>query len=218
MSLTHKTIILMLSPMKNNHTPCPNHSEFVPVLAKGLCAACYMKQRRGGGGTRAKNGTHYPLAIEHRAEWLNRFLDKVALDEKTGCQEWTAQKTNGGYGVFTFINHTLLAHRLAFALQGGDPKAPVVMHTCDNPSCVNPDHLVAGSYKGNMADMDAKGRRNVGKVGEHLKDRQAHPRAVAVITPHGEFASAALAAEHSPLTARTIQRYCQKQLNGYKYA
>lgn len=204
--------------MKQN---CPNHDEFVSVLAKGLCAACYMRQRRKANASyvgRAPTGTNYKFAMQHRDQWIDAYHDRIIQDHPDGCHEWIGGTTKGGYGVMHLANKTLLAHRLAFTLAGGDPSTPVVMHTCDNPACVNPEHLRGGSYKQNMADMDAKSRRNIGKAGEHLKDRKAHPRAVAVVTPFGEFASAALAAEKSPLTARTIQRYCQKQLNGYKYA
>ena len=200
---------------------CPNHPEPVAAVAKGLCRACYMRERRaqqGGHSGRQRNGSNYRFAMSCRDHWLDSFNDKVDRSDPNGCHEWTAGKTKGGYGVMHLASKTLLAHRLAFALSGKGTSAPVVMHTCDNPACVNPDHLRGGSYRQNVADMDAKGRRNAGRAGEHLKDRKAHPRAVAVVTPFGEFASAALAADKSPLTARTIQRYCQKQLNGYKYA
>jgi hypothetical protein len=198
---------------------CINHPN-LNAVAKGLCSACYMRARRAAKSPttgRRQNGENYMFALKHPDGWIHRFCEKIERDTETACHTWTAGKTDRGYGVMHVANMTLLAHRLSFAINGGDPMATVVMHTCDNPSCVNPEHLRAGSYADNMADMDAKGRRVVGKAGEHLKNRESHPRARPVMTPMGEFKSASLAAEGTGLTARTIARYCQKQLNGYKY-
>ena len=145
--------------------------------------------------TRLPNGYFEPYAMQYAAEWMDKFMQNI--DQSGDCHVWTGTKTNCGYGVFHFAHRTYLAHRLSFLIFGGQPNQQVIMHTCDNPSCVNPAHLVAGTYATNMADMDAKGRRNVTlKVGKHLKDRANHPRNKPVMTPAGEFASASLAADH----------------------
>lgn len=77
------------------------------------------------------------------------------------CQEFDGVINSGGYGRIHIGNGKhVLAHRLAWALHNGaDPCGYVVMHRCDNPPCVNPEHLVLGSQKENIMDMDAKGRR-----------------------------------------------------------
>lgn len=191
-----------------------------PHLARGLCRACYMRDRRSkqkGYVGRRPNGANYADAMHSINAWSSKFFDRINRDTPSGCHEWMGTRNNGGYGIFYHANQTLLAHRVIFVMSGGHAATPVVMHTCDNPCCVNPKHLKAGSYADNMADMDAKDRRVVGKAGEHLKDREHHPRARPVMTPAGEFKSASLASEGTGLTARTIARYCQKQLNGYKY-
>ena len=200
-------------------TNCTNHPE-TPALAKGLCSACYMRQRRAAKSTygwRATNGTNYMLALSCTSEWKDAFSSKIDRDAPNGCHHWVGTRNNGGYGVFYIADKTLLAHRLSFTLAGGNPTSPVVMHTCDNPQCVNPQHLSGGTYKDNIGDMDSKDRRVVGKAGEHLKDRAKHPRAKAVMAPHGQFASASLAADGTGLTAGTIARYCKNRLNGYSY-
>jgi hypothetical protein len=78
----------------------------------------------------------------------------------TSCQEYDGLKDGFGYGFVTMRGvGKVLAHRLAWALHNGaDPAGKVVMHTCDNPPCINPEHLVLGTQKDNMNDMRRKGR------------------------------------------------------------
>lgn len=90
---------------------------------------------------------------------LQKF-EKYTEDRTNGCKEWVAGKTSDGYGVVNFNNKSLLAHRVAIELfLGLSPAGMMVCHKCDNPACVNPQHLFLGSQKDNMKDMRIKGRR-----------------------------------------------------------
>ena len=82
------------------------------------------------------------------------------LDALTGCRIWTGGTLkDGGYGRVRFAGKDARAHRVAWILANGPiPTGLVVCHACDNPPCVNVEHLFLGTHDDNMADMVAKGR------------------------------------------------------------
>jgi hypothetical protein len=92
----------------------------------------------------------------------DRFWTKVDKTAPNGCWVWTANRNNKGYGMFRpgGIAPKELAHRLSYQDAKGEiPKGAFILHSCDNPACVNPDHLRVGSAKQNVADMDKRKRR-----------------------------------------------------------
>jgi hypothetical protein len=81
------------------------------------------------------------------------------------CQEFIGARISSGYGAVRFGRATVLAHRLAYAMHYGvDPAGKFVCHRCDNPPCVNPEHLFLGSPRDNVIDMHKKGRYRIGNV------------------------------------------------------
>lgn len=90
---------------------------------------------------------------------IYRFIEKIKKD-KNGCWNWTAYRNRCGYGRIAeapFRNRE--AHIVAYELFIGKvPKGLCVLHICDNPPCVNPEHLWLGTHAQNMADMKLKGR------------------------------------------------------------
>jgi len=91
-----------------------------------------------------------------------RFRNKWSLIPDTGCHLWTSVSI-GGYGVIRQKGKWAKAHRLSYELYKGKiPKGKCVCHTCDNPLCVNPDHLFLGTHKDNMQDKVRKGRAFTG--------------------------------------------------------
>lgn len=89
----------------------------------------------------------------------------VKVDATEYCWEWTGSKGADGYGRFRAVagESTQGAHRVAYALIHGDfDQDRHVCHKCDNPGCVNPNHLFLGDHAGNMLDKHAKGRCIIG--------------------------------------------------------
>ena len=91
---------------------------------------------------------------------LDRFASKSMPEPNTGCWFWLGHLDRDGYGTFN-VTHTERerAHRFALALRLGRPVVGLVLHSCDQPSCVNADHLREGTQRENIADMDRRGRR-----------------------------------------------------------
>ena len=104
----------------------------------------------------------------HIIEFEKRFWNKVIKDDVTDCWNWQANKVNG-YGRIKYREKMTLAHRLSWRMARGNiPDNMNILHSCDNPSCVNPDHLYIGTHTDNMQDMISRNRRsypinNIGK-------------------------------------------------------
>lgn len=98
-----------------------------------------------------------------------RFWEKVAKRDDDACWLWTANQDARGYGRFAVSRCNIrLSHRVAWELLNGTiPEGLRVLHTCDNPPCVNPDHLFVGTAKENTRDMVRKWRHAHGERHGH---------------------------------------------------
>lgn len=106
-----------------------------------------------------------------REKVIERFWRRVAKTED--CWEWQGARMNG-YGAFTVGGRIVRAHVFShYLIHGFHSARLIICHHCDNPVCVNPDHLYAGTHKDNARDKFARGR---GRVGEKwLSCKRGHP-------------------------------------------
>ena len=130
---------------------------------------------------------------------LARFWSKVDKNGPTPahcpelgpCWVWTAASMPGGYGAFRIVPSRLVrAHRVSWEIAYARPVPAglLVLHSCDNPPCVNPAHLFIGSYKDNMQDAARKGRLNFPPHVRARGDRSGarlHPERLARGEAHG---------------------------------
>lgn len=131
---------------------------------KELCKKHYLQVRR--------TGTTIPLEKERRSRGCTlgeALLAGVDLGKPDDCWEWKKSKAKGGYGWIGWEGQTKRAHILSWVdAHGPVPEGLRVRHKCDNPPCINPNHLLLGTDLQNEQDKWERGR---GLFGE------AHPGA-----------------------------------------
>ena len=130
------------------------------AIARGLCPKHYKRVKLYGDPGYVKQKQYHGLSLKER---FNRRIKKTKY-----CWTWTGYVDPKGYGrIHAKGNPSMLAHRLSWELHFGlIPKGVFVLHRCDNPCCVRPDHLFLGSQNDNVQDMIKKGKqRHVGLKG-----------------------------------------------------
>jgi len=134
----------------------------LPTVALGLCNKHWRRNKKYGSPVATRNNARYRGIPEKDRFWL--YVRKS--DE---CWEWIGGKDRDGYGIFTIKldskkRKATRAPRVAWILTNGEIASRMcVCHKCDNPGCVNPDHLFLGSAADNNLDKIRKGRHRYAK-------------------------------------------------------
>jgi hypothetical protein len=92
------------------------------------------------------------------------FWSLVDVKTENECWPWLGHVNQWGYGRYRYNDFTWMAHRLSYEINTGEnTKGFIAMHTCDNPRCCNPKHLVLGTHADNQHDKYHKDRQARGE-------------------------------------------------------
>lgn len=139
---------------------------------------------------------------------LHRIISRCKVNLETGCWEFQGARIDG-YGRIKIKGKTAGVHRVAWeAFNGPVPQGLFVCHHCDNPPCVNPDHLFVGTNRDNMVDMCEKGRNGMqGHPERHVF--RLHPELLLIwksIVARGESVGTAKLTESDVIEIRRLRR------------
>lgn len=109
-----------------------------------------------------------PDSDDKKNRLLKRFEAKI--NKTDSCWIWQGGRLRDGYGAFTLEGKTISAHRMSYQIFKGPIQGGLwVLHNCDNPACVNPDHLRLGARIDNSKDMVSRGRSLIGEKANRSK-------------------------------------------------
>ena len=104
-----------------------------------------------------------PVYVKDKVQTAARL--EARSEARDGCRIWLGEVNTDGYGQIGIGRFRFRVHRVAyFITRGAIPAGMDVLHTCDVPLCINPDHLYAGTPKDNATDMVRRGRAHVERV------------------------------------------------------
>ena len=136
-----------------------------------------------------------------------RLMRSFDRDKETGCWIWSGAKYKNGYGWIKAFGKPVSAHRLSYELHSGPiPDGMEILHSCDNKSCVNPDHLRVGTHAENMREAADRGLMPSGRAHHMFGRKNPRPmQANRVLVLGVEFESQKAAERHFGLGSGTVR-------------
>ncbi len=142
------------------------------------------------------------ITPENREKLRTSFEKKFRVTP--GCWIWTGTKGPKKYGIFSACGKNHVASRISYEMYKTTiPKGNVIMHMCDNPSCVNPDHLQSGTHSDNANDKVSKNRHAYGEFSPSAKLNDEKVRAIRADPRH--YTVIALDYDVAAPTIRAVQ-------------
>lgn len=130
------------------------------AVSKGYCDKHYRRLLRHGTTLLIKTPRPKRATRESFEKRFWSYIDKTS--NLQGCWEWTGRTNFGGYGRINWDGKKILAHRVAWMLAYGKEPTTFLLHSCDNPKCVNTDHLREGTHQDNAKDRVERNRQPKG--------------------------------------------------------
>lgn len=207
-SVAHRSAHLRVLNAAMTEKPCqqcgktkPLQEFFRQALGVGgrrsICADCTSDNHKSDRRQRGLKPPMFPnLATDHTngrfvsvKSFEERFWEKVQICEhgrtcRECCWPWLARRSPQGYGQFGWREsgdtktRTRLSHTIAYRLTIGEWPKPIGRHTCDNPPCCQPWHIIPGTYAENSRDMTVRGRQAKGE--RHPRARLTAPLVLAI--------------------------------------
>lgn len=127
---------------------------------------------------------------------IARFLQKFVQGNPNECWEWQAGRQKFGYGTIWHNGSSMLAHRFSYEyFVGPIPEGLLILHSCDNPPCVNPAHLHPGTYQTNSDECFERGRGNRAKGEKQSKAKLTAEDVIQIRTTHAKDPIAVVASK-----------------------
>lgn len=163
-------------------------------------------------GIETRQGGPYTATWDEIQE---NFWEKVDTGDPDECWEWQATRIGRGYGQFNaarLADQSIPAHHIAYRIEYGEVGDKFVLHECDNPPCVNPNHLFTGTHEDNMRDMVEKGRQAIGSEVGNAKLTESEVVEIVERYSTGDETQSELAAEYD-----VSQSQIHKIVNGIRW-